>query len=81
MQGDLYSGRYNRDEIQRILEINARPTVLQKPEQAFYKKNAQEAGPTWAEKREFIHWLINDSNISLASKRYLKECDDWVPRM
>ena len=80
MQGDLYGGKYTQDDISRILEINNRATGTMKPEQAFYKKNAQEAGPTWAEKREFVHWLINDSNISLASKRYLRECDDWVPK-
>ena len=73
MQGDLYSGRYSKDEIQRILEINARPTMLQKPDAAFYKKHAMENGPSWGEKREFVHWLINDSNISASSKLYLKD--------
>ena len=53
---------------------------MMKPEKAYYTKNAQEAGPTWAEKREFVHWLINDSTISLASKNYLKDCDNWVPK-
>ena len=71
MQNELFSGRYTQDEVMRIMEINARSQVLLKPEQAYYTKNAQEAGPTWSEKREFVHWLINDSNISLASKRYL----------
>ena len=80
MQGDLYSGRYNRDEIQRILEINARPTMLQKPEQAYYKKNALENGPTWKEKREFVHWLINDSNVSASSKMYLRENQYWLEK-
>ena len=73
MQGDLYSGRYSKDEIQRILEINARPTILQKPDSAFYKKSALENGPSWADKREFVHWLINDSNISASSKMYLRD--------
>ena len=73
MIGDLYSGRYTTDEIQRILEINNRPDMLKKPDEAFYKKNALELAPSWAEKREFVHWLINDSNISQSSKRYLTE--------
>ena len=80
MQGDFTSGKYTQDEVMRIMEINARPGRVAKPEQAFYKKNAQEAGPTWAEKREFVSWLIADSNISQASKRYLSECDHWVPK-
>ena len=80
MQGDLYSGRYSKDEIQRILEINARPTSLQKPDQAFYKKNALENGPSWAEKREFVHWLINDSNISASSKMYLRDNQYWLEK-
>ena len=80
MQGDLYSGRYTKDEIQRILEINVRPDIQMKPDEAFYKKSATEHGPTWAEKREFVHWLINDSTISNSSKRYLTECDYWVQK-
>ena len=75
MNGDLYGGRYSQEEIKRILQINARPETLRKPEEAFYNKSAMENEPTWAEKREFVHWLINDSNISAASKVYLKECD------
>ena len=80
MQGDLYSGRYSREEIQRIMEINARPTALVKPEQAFYKKSAMENGPTWKEKREFVHWLINDSNISASSKMYLRDNQFWLEK-
>ena len=80
MNGDLYGGRYSQDEIQRILQINARPTVLRKPEEAYFRKSATELEPTNAEKREFVHWLIHDSNISQQSKQYLQDCDDWVPR-
>ena len=80
MQGDLYSGIYSKDEVQRILEINARPTILVKPDEAFYKKSAMEHGPSWAEKREFVHWLIHESNISASSKRYLRENDYWVEK-
>ena len=54
--------------------------MLKKPDQAYYKKSATENGPTWAEKREFVHWLINDSNISLSSKRYLEDNDYWVQK-
>ena len=54
--------------------------MLKKPDQAFYKKSATELGPTWAEKREFVHWLINDSNISASSKSYLRENDGWIQK-
>ena len=64
MNNDLFGGRYTSDEVQRILEINARPTTLMKPEEAFYKKGAQELAPTNKEKREFVHFLIHESNIS-----------------
>ena len=80
MQGDLYSGRYSTDEVQRILQIGARSDSMKKPDEAFYRKSATELEPTWAEKREFVHWLINDSNISQASKRYLVENDHWVQK-
>ena len=80
MQGDLYSGRYSTDEVQRILQIGARSDSMKKPDEAFYRKSATELEPSWAEKREFVHWLINDSNISQASKRYLVENDHWVQK-
>ena len=68
MNNELYGGRYTADQVQRILEINARPTTLMKPEEAFYKKSALEKGPSWREKREFVHFLIYESNISPVSK-------------
>lgn len=77
MNGDLYGGRYSQDEITRILEINAKPVESRRPELAYYKKSAMENEPTWAERREFVHWLINESNISAASKTYLRESDGW----
>ena len=64
MNGDFYSGKYTEEEIARIFEINARPTILRKPNQAFYKKHGAENEPTWAEKRDLVHWLITESNIS-----------------
>eukprot|EP00352_Strombidinopsis_acuminata_P008638 CAMPEP_0176350754 /NCGR_PEP_ID=MMETSP0126-20121128/9715_1 /TAXON_ID=141414 ORGANISM="Strombidinopsis acuminatum, Strain SPMC142" /NCGR_SAMPLE_ID=MMETSP0126 /ASSEMBLY_ACC=CAM_ASM_000229 /LENGTH=50 /DNA_ID=CAMNT_0017700929 /DNA_START=52 /DNA_END=204 /DNA_ORIENTATION=- len=50
------------------MNINARPYSTLKPVQAFYKKTAGEVGPTWAEKREFVHFLANDSGMSATSK-------------
>ena len=49
-----------------------------RPEEAYYKKSGYEVAPSNYEKREFVHWLIYDSNISPASKNYLKECDEWI---
>ena len=80
MNGDLLGGRYSQEEVKRILEINARPTTLQKPNSAFYKKNADENAPTWAEKRELVNWLIHESNISNSSKVYLEDLEFWVPK-
>ena len=80
MQGDLFCGKYTNEEVMRILEINSRPQGLVKPEEAYYTKNAMEKGPSYAEKRELVHFLIHESNISLASKRYLEELDFWVPK-
>ena len=51
-----------------------------KPEEAYYRKSATELEPTNAEKREFVHYLINESNISHASKNYLRESETWIPK-
>ena len=80
MNGDIFGGKYSEEEIKRIFEINARPTMLRKPNQAFYKKNADEHGPSWADKRELVRFLIHDSNISQSSKLYLEDLEFWVPK-
>lgn len=59
--GDFYSGKYNADEIRRIVEVNARPTFLMKPFRAYYNKSATEHAPTWRDKRE-VWYKISDHN-------------------
>ena len=54
--------------------------MLVKPEEAYYRKSATELEPTNAEKREFVHFLIHESNISNASKNYLRETETWIPK-
>lgn len=53
--GDFKNGRYSQDEIDRIMDVNARPTYLMKPFKAFYKKTASEHAPTWRDRRE-VKW-------------------------
>jgi len=60
--------------------MNRRAGGTVKPNEAFYRKSMEELSPSWAEKRELVRFLIEDSNISPISKNYLKECEDWVPR-
>ena len=80
MNADFFGGHYTQDEIERIMNINARPTSLMKPFRALYRKTATEHAPTWREKREFVHFLIHKSNISPQSKVYLQECEHWIPK-
>ena len=35
---------------------------------------------TKREKREFVHFLIHESNISQASKQYLEDSEKWIPK-
>ena len=57
MNGDLFGGKYTAEEVQRIMNINARPSMLKKPFLALYKKSAEEHQPTWKEKREVSRTL------------------------
>ena len=52
MNGELFGGKYTVEEVQRIMNINARPTSLLKPLNPLYKKTATEHAPTWQEKSE-----------------------------
>ena len=47
MNGDLFGGRYTAEEVNRIMNINARPSMLLKPYLPMYKKSAMEHAPTW----------------------------------
>lgn len=50
--GDFFGGKYNADEIKRIMEVNARPTYIMKPFKPYFKKSAEENSPTWRDRRE-----------------------------
>ena len=47
MNGDLFGGKYSVDEVNRIMNINARPLSLVKPLNPYYKKSATEHAPSW----------------------------------
>ena len=64
----------------RILGINRIPNGQVAPEEAYYKKGAKELTPSNYEKREFVHWLIYESNITPVSKNYLREQEKWIPK-
>ena len=71
MNGDLFGGQYTVDEVHKIMGINARPNLVKKPLNPVYRKNDTEHEPSWRQKREFVHWLIHESNISPNAKTYL----------
>ena len=78
--GDLTSGKYTVDELEKIALMNTRERGTKKPGNAFYQKSMGELAPSWRERRELVTYLIEESNISPISKNYLKDCEDWVPR-
>ena len=49
------------------------------PLKAYYKKVCTEAGPTWADRKAFVHDLATNSLISPAAKRKLRENEAIIP--
>ena len=78
--GDIHSGQYTVDQLEKITAAGAKNDGTRKPNEAFYQKSMGELGPSWAQRRELVTYLIEDSNISPISKNYLKDCEEWVPR-
>ena len=78
--GDVHSGQYTVNQMDKINNFNSKTEGMQKPNQAMYQKSMGELAPTWSQRRALVTFLIEDSNISPISKNYLKECEDWVPR-
>ena len=68
---DFLGGKFSVEELEKVYAMNRREPGTQKPSEAFYKKSMEENSPTWKEKREFVDFLINESNISPISKTYL----------
>ena len=77
---DYLGGDYTIEELQKIVGMGARTHGVKKPNQAFFQKNTGEYGPTWAERRAFVTFLIEDSDIQPQAKVHLMECEKWVPR-
>ena len=78
--GDYYGGEYTLEKLEKVYSFNLREKGTLKPNKAFYQKSANELGPSWAQRRDFVRYLIEDSNISPISKNYLKECEEWIPK-
>ena len=62
---DLFGGKYTVEEVERIMNINARPSMLKKPFNPVFKKSATEHAPTWEEKREVSFSLVHPYFIFL----------------
>ena len=77
---ELYNGDYSIEQLEKIYNMNRIDPDARKPNVAFYQKSMGELAPTWKEKREFVTFLIEESNVSPISKNYLKECEEWIPR-
>ena len=59
--------------------INDKPEDVRRETRAFYRKTGFEHGPTNAQKKEFVHRLINNSRISLEGKMRLEENLEIIP--
>ena len=75
MNGDLFGGKYTAEEVQRIMNINARPLSLLKPLNPMYKKSATEHAPTWKEKREVSNQTGTIMRLQLISDSISKQLE------
>ena len=78
--GDVHSGQYTVEQMDKVNNMNKKNAGTLKPNQAMYQKSMGEIAPTWAQRRELVSYLIEESNISPISKNYLKDCEEWVPK-
>ena len=77
---DLYNGDYSIEQLEKLYSFNMVEDKSRTPNVAFYKKSMGELGPSWKQRREFVQFLVNESNVSPISKKYLMDCEDWIPR-
>ena len=64
---------FTLDEFREYSNIGAKPIEIKRPNRPYFKKSAMEYGPTWREKREFVHDLIYKLNLDPSGKAALKE--------
>ncbi|CAI2383332.1 unnamed protein product [Moneuplotes crassus] len=64
---------YTPEELKEYYDIGAVDQGNTTERRPYYRKTGFEYGPTWAQKKEFVHRLMTHSNINLDGKRRLKE--------
>ena len=65
--------RMTESELTEYKNFGIFPSELKRPTRPFFKKSGMEYGPTWGERKEFVHKLIYDSRVDPATKVKLKE--------
>ena len=70
--------KYTNEELEEYRNIGCKSGENKRPNRPFFKKSALEYGPTWRDKREFVHKIIYDINMEPAAKGMLKEHYDII---
>ena len=73
------TANFTPEEFNEYYNISSVPQENRRERRPFFRKTGFEHGPTQAQKKEFVHRLINDSNINLEGKRRLQEHLDIIP--
>ncbi len=75
----LVDKNYTRAEKKEIEEMGLTRDDGRYPLRAWYRKVANEVGPTWAEKKEFVQQLAHTSLISPMGQTKLREAQEIIP--
>ena len=70
----------NDEEIKEYMSFGQTSSMSMRPEKPYYRKSGGEIGPTWRQKREFMHKMINDSLVPPAVKVKMQEAYDDIAR-
>ena len=64
---------FSPEEMRDFNELNAKARASRRESKPYYRKSGFEHGPTWAQKKEFVHNLINEIDLDLEAKLRLQE--------
>ena len=72
------TANYTNEELRELEDISSIESGNRTSRRPYFRKTGFEFGPTWAQKKEFVHKLITDSNMNLEGKKRLRDNYDLI---
>ena len=74
-----HTDSFTKEEYADYLMISGKDKELRREERPYFKKSGLEYGPTWHQKKEYVHRIINESTYPEEGRMRLKKELEAIP--